>query len=807
MILMWIIRQHHNRAERTLACDRYQKVFDTATIALFEIDCLNLRKIVPQIAAENQNDLNGFIEAHSEKIEDLLTAFEVIDANPAALRMLKAPNKKALVDALPDLYLPETKIAFKQFLTAIDSGQPRFECETTLRCMDGQVLNALISLTLPSDPEAYQSLIVSLVDISDRFRSQEALSRSEERFRMVFNNSASGMALMDSEGNYLRVNQALCNMLGYNEEELSQKNWRDVTHPDDISTILEANRRMLQGFASFPIESRHINRQGHIIWTLLNVARIVDQKNEPPYYIAQVQDISTLRNARAKLRQKEERYRQIFEADLSGFYIINPEGVLLMCNHVFAKMLGYAKAEDILGENIKIFYRDQTLRSQLTAELSNAKKVIQREVEFVNKDGSPMNVLINAVGRFDERGRLLEIQGYLMDITQQKNLEAQLLQAQKMESIGTMAGGVAHDFNNLLMGIMGNTALLKTKLSPSHPEFSRLKSIEEYIQSGSSLTRQLLGFAKGGKYETRTMNINRLIQRNIKMFARTHKEIRVQTKLAGNLYLVDADQSQIDQVLYNLYVNAQQAMEKSGNLRIQTKNINIDPKTAKLHGVQPGIYIQIAVTDTGVGISADIQQRIFDPFFTTKERGRGTGLGLASAYGIIKNHAGFMSVHSREGAGATFFIHLPASRKSLEESIPPEPAFHETTAAHHNGTILLVDDEAVIIEAVGDMISHLGYRLEIARSGEKALELYQANQGAIDLVILDLVMPSMGGAETFDKLKTMDPQVKVLLCSGFSAEGQATELLQRGCLGFIQKPFNLNQFAYKLGRVLNKETA
>jgi CheY-like chemotaxis protein len=290
------------------------------------------------------------------------------------------------------------------------------------------------------------------------------------------------------------------------------------------------------------------------------------------------------------------------------------------------------------------------------------------------------------------------------------------------------------------------------------------------------------------------------------MFARTHKEIRVQTRLAGNLWAVKADQSQIDQVLYNLYVNAWQAMEKGGDLCIETDNVHLDPKEAEPYGKMAGPYVKICVADNGIGMSAEIQQRIFDPFFTTKERGRGTGLGLASVYGIIKNHGGFISVHSTERAGATFCIHLPASKISAAQTAPLPPAL-ESPATICTGTLLLVDDEDVIIEAVGDMLNSLGYRIHTASSGREALDLYTRHQNEIDLVILDLIMPVMGGAETFDHLQAIDPGVKVLLCSGFSAEGQAAQLLKRGCIGFIQKPFTLNQLSSKLQNVLSCQTA
>jgi two-component system, cell cycle sensor histidine kinase and response regulator CckA len=269
-------------------------------------------------------------------------------------------------------------------------------------------------------------------------------------------------------------------------------------------------------------------------------------------------------------------------------------------------------------------------------------------------------VLLNGVGRFNAQGELIEILGYLMDITRQKNLEAQLLHAQKMESIGTMAGGVAHDFNNLLMGILGNTSLLMMDMGEDHANYDRLKNIEHYVKSGSDLTRQLLGFAKGGKYEARVLDLNMLIKQSTAMFSRTHKNLQIDTSLADDLWLVEADHNQIDQVLYNMYVNGWQAMENGGHLFVGTKNRTIiDIQETDIHGIPPGRYVEIEITDTGTGIVPEDLPRIFDPFYTTKERSRGTGLGLASSYGIIRSHGGFISVSSQQNQGTSFLICLP----------------------------------------------------------------------------------------------------------------------------------------------------
>jgi signal transduction histidine kinase len=379
-----------------------------------------------------------------------------------------------------------------------------------------------------------------------------------------------------------------------------------------------------------------------------------------------------------------------------------------------------------------------------------------------------------------------------------KELETQLLHAQKMEAIGTMAGGIAHDFNNLLMGIMGNVSLMLFDASPDHPHYSELKSIEQCVERGADLTKQLLGFAMGGKYETIPTDLNEIVKRSSKMFNRTRREISIYEKYETDLRPVEVDRGQLEQVLLNLYVNAWQAMPGGGNIYLQTENVTLNEKEVKPYNVKPGNYVKISIRDTGVGMNEKTQQRIFEPFFTTKEMGRGTGLGLASVYGIIKNHGGFIRVHSKKGRGTTFYIYLPASQKEIpEESKLPGRILGGTE------TILLVDDENFIIDVGEKLLNKMGYKVLTARSGKEAIEIYEKNKDEIDIVILDMIMPGISGGETFDKLKTINSRIKVLLSSGYSIDGQAAEILERGCSGFIQKPFQARVLAQKIRLILD----
>jgi CheY-like chemotaxis protein len=369
-----------------------------------------------------------------------------------------------------------------------------------------------------------------------------------------------------------------------------------------------------------------------------------------------------------------------------------------------------------------------------------------------------------------------------------------------MEAIGTLAGGIAHDFNNLLMGIQGHASLMLLHLDPNHPHFERFKRIEDFVKSGAGLTKQLLGFARGGKYEVKLTNLNELIQNSSEMFARTKKEIQIHRKFQKDIWPVEVDLGQLEQVLLNLYVNAWQAMPGGGDLYIQTSDIVLDEKYSEPFRIKPGNYVKISVTDTGVGMDNAIQQRIFDPFFTTKDIGRGTGLGLASAYGIIKNHGGIINVYSKRGEGTTFNIYLPAS----ENGVPIKDKKLPDEILKGTETVLLVDDEDGILDIGEEMLKEIGYEVWIARGGKEAIEIYSNHKGKIDVVILDMIMPDMNGGKAYDRMKEINPNVKVLLSSGYSINGKAAAILKRGCDGFIQKPFTMQKLSKKIRNILDK---
>ncbi|MEE9612103.1 MAG: PAS domain S-box protein, partial [Desulfatiglandales bacterium] len=507
-----------------------------------------------------------------------------------------------------------------------------------------------------------------------------------------------------------------------------------------------------------------------------------------------------------ELRKSEEKYRTLFE-NASEAIVVAQDGVIKFVNPKGEELYGYSQ-EELASRSLTYFIHEED--REMVGE--RHEKRLRGEVlpgtyhfRIINKAGDIKWVELN-VASFSWEDRPATL-CFMTDITErlqaeeeQKKLEAQFQQAQKMEAMGTLAGGIAHDFNNLLMGIQGNASLMMLDFDSNHIHYEKLQAIEKMVKSGSSLTRQLLGYARKGRYEVTPINLNQLVMETSDTFGRTRKEITINREFMEDISSIEADHVQIEQVLLNLYVNAADAMPGGGDLMVKTMNITDKDMKGKLYNPRPGRYVQLNVTDTGIGMDKETSERIFDPFFTTKEMGRGTGLGLASAYGIIKAHGGYIDCDSKKGQGTTFDIYLPASEK---EAIEEKKVYGEVL----NGTetLLLVDDEAMIINVGEKMLKKMGYTVLSAGSGKEAIDIYEKNMRKIDMVILDMIMPGVSGGKTYDRMKEINPQIKVLLSSGYSIDGQATEKLERGCNGFIQKPFDMKELSYRLREILDKK--
>ena len=498
-----------------------------------------------------------------------------------------------------------------------------------------------------------------------------------------------------------------------------------------------------------------------------------------------------------KIENREKNFRSLTENSNNGIAIIKNDSHIY-ANPKYQKLTGYS-FKDLQKFNIEKLLDFSYQQTDLESMLNNLKGHSCNELftaRIIKKNGLILDVEISASSLLYYGRRILVIS--MLDISDRKILEKQLIYAQKMQSMGTLAGGIAHNFNNLLMGIQGNISIALLDIKDDNPLYKNLTNIEKLVKNGSNLTTQLLGYAREGKVEIKPIDLNLIIKETSETFGATRKDIRIVLDLAADLFGVKADQGQIEQTLLNLYVNAADAMSEGGTLAIRTSNVTDREINHKPYKPKQGNYVLITVKDTGQGIDSMIIDKVFEPFFTTKGLARGTGLGLASAYGIVKGHGGYIDVTSIKGRETTFSIYLPSTEESIAKEKEMAGELHMGT-----GTILLVDDEEIVIFAGEQMLQKLGYKVIVAENGKDALEIFRREHENIDMVLLDMVMPDISGGETYNQLKKIDGKVKVLLSSGYSLDGQGRAIMGKGCNGFIQKPFTLNNLSQKVKEVLD----
>ncbi len=638
---------------------------------------------------------------------------------------------------------------------------------------------------------------------SARKRVEEALVASEGKWRNVLANIPQIGISIDPHAKIIFANDYFLTLTGWKEQEVIGKDWFDRFIPENIRNEVRKMFSMLMhqkdslGFSTH--ENDIVTRTGdlrNVAWS--NVLTKDSQGNILNINCLGI-DLTERKRAEQALRESEAKFRTLVEKSPLGIALIGDGGDVEYINPQFTNIFGYTIEDIPTGKSwFKKSYPDKKYRQQaLKTWIEDSKRISVGEARprifsVTCKDGEQKKIYFRPV----IMGSLYRFMIY-EDITEKSRMEHQLQQARKFEAIGTLASGIAHDFNNLMMGIQGRASLMSVGLAPSHPHREHIKAIEACIRSATGLTRQLLGFARGGKYEVKSININELVRNSATMFSRTRKEIKIHTNIQPSPLVVEADRGQIEQVLLNMYVNAWQAMPDGGELYLETKAAMLDDDFCKPYAVEPGHYAKVSVTDTGIGMNEATRQQIFDPFFTTKEKGRGTGLGLASAYGIIKNHGGVITVYSERGRGTTFNIYLQLSEKEVHQEKATEGEILKGSE-----TILLVDDEDIIIDVGQAMLKTLGYRVVISKSGPEAIEKVTDIGNEIDLVILDLIMPKMDGGKTFDRIREIRPKMPIMLSSGYAVNGQSSEIMRKGCNGFIQKPFNIAALSQKIRNVL-----
>jgi PAS domain S-box-containing protein len=631
-------------------------------------------------------------------------------------------------------------------------------------------------------------------------QSEETLQASDTRFRALIENSMDLIVVLDAHGR-LTYRSPSASMLGYRLEELLGRVMFDYVHPDDADRIRQAFARAAGGSApGMREEFRFRHKEGS--WRTFE-AVVTNLLDEPAVkgLVINARDITERRKAEEALRRSEEEHRGLIERAPLGIYRTTPEGRLLAANPTLAKMLGYERPAELLGQDVAhVLYPSPEVRARVLSPLRQHEDWAT-ETEWKRKDGRSVAVRLNVHAVRGSAGEIECFEGLAEDVTEQRSLEAQFRQAQRLEAVGRLAGGVAHDFNNILTAISGYSELLLADLSADDPKREDVTEIRAAARRAAALTRQLLAFGRKQVLEVKVLDLNAVVQTLERMLRRLMGEdVRLELALSEGLGAVQADPAQLEQVIMNLAVNARDAMPAGGHLTIETANVVLDELYARTHqGAKPGQYVMLALSDTGIGMDRETQSHIFEPFFTTKDPSKGTGLGLATVYGIVKQSGGNIWVYSEPERGATFRLYLPRVDEQPDDpgqlAVPPAAGGHET--------VLLAEDDASVREAVARSLEQKGYRVLRASGGRMALDVARAHTGKIALLVTDLVMPEMTGGEVALALLAQRPDLRVIYMSGYADEAVVRHgVLEKG-LRYLQKPFSAEELARKVREVLD----
>ncbi len=647
--------------------------------------------------------------------------------------------------------------------------------------------------------------VVMLRDITERQRYEKAIQEEKDKTEKYLKVAGVMFVVLDQNGVIIRVNEKTCEVLGYIEEELLGRDWFSMAATeDDKASMDRAFNELRKGNVRQYeyIEHQMLTKVGERRLILWHNAILKTEDQSIAGIVCSGEDITQRREMETRLAQSEERYRILFERSTDSVLIVHPEGRIITANPATAILFNVPN-EELIGANIKDFYVNIADRKEFREELESKGFVKDHPILMKQRDGREKRCLVSSAVWRDNKGAIIGYLSIIRDITESLELEDQLRQAQKMESIGTLAGGVAHDFNNLLTVILGYSEMLMADKTSEDEDYADLLAVLNAADKAGELVKQLLTFSRKAQTNPRPVNLNLKVQNATKLLSRTiPKMIEIQRELQENLPRINADPGQIEQVIINLAVNSKDAMPDGGILKFETGQVILDSDYCKKHpDATPGAHVFLKVRDTGSGMPKDILMRIFEPFFSTKGLGQGTGLGLAMVYGIVKQHLGHITCESEPDHGTTFKLFFPVigvqETKETDVDRPQAPmGGHET--------ILVVDDEEMIIGLLSQTLKKAGYKVITAENGEEALEVYKKKRGGIDLIILDIIMPGMGGYEALKELKRIDPHIPVIISSGYSPKGPEGESADRAASGFIKKPFDNVLILKTIREILDK---
>jgi PAS domain S-box-containing protein len=738
------------------------------------------------------------IEAMGEGALTLSRDGTILYANRAFAGILGIPLERILgakvQEFLPAREGPEPAASFAK---AVLKGHRQ---EAVLMAETGEEIPVLLSSTpLPeSDPPQVCCVVT---DLSAPKRTEAFLKESEERFRRLFDQSPLGTALVSPDFRFLRVNEAFCRITGYSAGEMASLDFPAITHPEDLAADVEQARRLLAGkIDQYVMEKRYIRKDGSIVWVRLHVRGIRDEGGRFLYFLPVVEDIAERKEAEAALRRLATAVEHAGEA----IVVTDAAGSIEYVNPAFEQITGYGRDEAVGRDPgfLNSDLHDRSSAGRMREALSRGEEWRGR---FVNrrKDGTVYHEEATISPVKDAAGKIVSFVAVKHDITHEVTLENQLRHSQKMEAVGQLAGGIAHDFNNILTALMGYATILQMKMAPDEPLKLHVDQVLESVHRGAALTRSLLAFSRKQILRPRPVDLNEIVGRAGKLLARLiGEDVELRMDLSPGKPIVNADSGQIEQVLLNLATNARDAMPDGGVLTFATGVLDLDGAFIRTHGYgKPGRYGFVAVSDTGMGMTGKILDKIFEPFFTTKEVGKGTGLGLSIAYGIVKQHEGYIWACSEVGKGATFRICLPAAEALAGGT---HPAGNSEVPAGGTETVLLVEDDAAVRKIEKTVLERFGYTVIEAVDGQDAIEKFAGNRDKVGLLILDVIMPRMNGKEAYDEIRRMRPGVRAIFTSGYSADIIHEKGLLMGGYDYLSKPLLPSELLKKVREVLDR---
>jgi two-component system cell cycle sensor histidine kinase/response regulator CckA len=729
----------------------------------------------------------------------------VIEFNPAAVRILGFSREEVLGKPLADLIVPPElrdrhRRGLARYLATGEGTILGRRLELPALRKDGEVISAELTITR-GNVEGPPIFTGFLRDITELKRAEKEIRRSEERFRRLFDSNTIGIAIADISGGILETNDAYLDMLGYTREEhLAGKfRWDDLTPPEHRGRDQVAVEQLQLTGVARPWEKELIRKDGSRVPVLIGVAMLQASEGS---CIAYIVDLSQQRQSSEALRRSEERYRLLFHINPQPMWVFDEKTfAFLAVNEAACRHYGYSE-DEFLGMTIREIRPAEEV-SALLGRLADDEKTNQDAGirRHRTKEGNVIEVEITSHPLlFDGREAQLVLAA---DMTARRQLELQLRQSQKMEAVGQLAGGVAHDFNNLLTVILGYSDLLATEVGEKSPLMESIDEIRKSGERAASLTRQLLAFSRRQVLEPKVLEVNALVSNLEKMLHRLiGEDMNLVTLLDPAVGRVYADAGQIEQVILNLAVNSRDAMPKGGRLTIETSNVDLDDAYAREHvSVRPGRYVMLAVTDTGTGMSAETKSHMFEPFFTTKGQGKGTGLGLATVYGIVKQSGGYIWVYSELDRGTTFKVYLPRvdAKPEVRAATPVKSSIRGTE------TILLVEDDQAVRALTRRLLEEKGYKVLEASGSQAAIAIAESAEQPIDLLLTDVVMPEMGGSDLASRLVTLRPGIKVLYMSGYTDDAVVRHGLVAEGATFLQKPFTPERLAQKVSETLASE--